>query len=181
MSCEAQQRWPANRAAGMVLLALAAVALAACKSKPPPLEIPKPITASVSIVAASDLNPNAQGRPSPVFLRLLLLRDGTKFLNSEFDDVTAKSDQVLAAALLGRDERMVLPGSQVTVTLEVPPEARVLGVVAEYSNLPESRWRTATAVTEGGLLSQFKGHSLLVSVGRQSVTTEFIAAKTKSR
>ena len=180
MSCEAQQRWPANRAAGIVLLALA-LALAACKSKPPPLEIPKPITASVSIVAAQDLNPNAQGRPSPVFLRLLLLRDGTKFLNSEFDDVTAKSDQVLAAALLGRDERMVLPGSQVTVTLEVPPEARVLGVVAEYSNLPESRWRAATAVTEGGLLSQFKGHSLLVSVGRQSVTTEFIAAKTKSR
>jgi type VI secretion system protein VasD len=170
---------PATRTAGIALLVTFAAAGAACKSKPPPVEIPKPITAVVSIVAAPDLNPNRDGRPSPVFLRLLLLRDGARFLNAGFDDVTAKSDQVLSASLLGRDERMVQPGSAITVTLEVPPEARMLGVVAEYSDLPDSRWRAATPVTEGGLLSQFKGHSLLVSVGRQSVSTEFVAAKSR--
>jgi type VI secretion system protein VasD len=165
------------RTAGLVLLLTCAAVVAACKSKPPPVEIPKPITAVVSIVAAPDLNPNRDGRPSPVFLRLLLLRDGAKFLSSGFDDVTVKSEQVLAAALIGRDERMVQPGSALKVTLEVPPEARMLGVVAEFSDLPDSRWRAATSLTEGGLLSQFKGHSLLVSVGRQSVSTEFIAAQ----
>jgi type VI secretion system protein VasD len=165
--------------AGIALLAMLGGALAACKSKPPPVEVPKPILASVSIVAAPDLNPNRDGRASPVFLRLLLLKDGAKFLNAEFDDLTTKADQVLAASLLGRDERMVQPGASLKVTLEVPPEARMLGVVAEYSNLPDSRWRTATPVTEGGLLSQLKGHSLLVSVGRQGVTTEFIAAQSR--
>jgi len=165
------------RAADIVAWLMLAAVIAACKSKPPPVEIPKPITAVVSIVAAPDLNPNREGRPSPVFLRLLLLRDGAKFLNAGFDDVTIKSEQVLAASLIGRDERMVEPGAAIKVTLEVPPEARMLGVVAEFSDLPDSRWRASTPITEGGLLSQFKGHSLLVSVGRQSVSTEFIAAQ----
>ena len=156
---------------------LAATGLVACKSKPPPVEIPKPIIATVSIVAAQDLNPNREGRPSPVFLRLFLLRDGGKFLNAEFDDVTSKADQVLAAALVGRNERMVEPVSAVKITLEVPPEARQLGVVAEFSDLPNSRWRAATPVAQGGLLSQFKGHTLLLSVGRSSVSTEFIPEK----
>jgi type VI secretion system protein VasD len=170
---------PAARAAGTVLLVTLAAVAAACKSKPPPVEIPKPITAVVSIVAAPDVNPNREGRPSPVFVRLLLLRDGAKFLNGGFDEVTVKADQVLAASLLGRDERMVQPGSAINVTLEVPPEARMLGVVAEFADLPASRWRAATPVAEGGLLSQFKGHSLLVSVGRQGVSTEFVAAKSR--
>jgi type VI secretion system protein VasD len=168
-----------RRRPGLALLSvlLATLALTACKSKPPAVVIPKPIIATVSIVAAQDLNPNRDGRPSPVFLRLLLLRDGGKFSSAEFDEVTAKADQVLAAALLGRDERMIEPGSSVKITLEVPPEARVLGVVAEYSALPDSRWRAVTPMAEGGLLSQFKGHTLLVSVGRRSVSTEFIPEK----
>ena len=156
---------------------IATLALVACKSKPPPVEIPKPIIATVSIVVAQDVNPNRDGRSSPVFLRLFLLRDGGKFLNAEFDDVTAKADQVLAASLVGRNERMVEPGSSVKITLEIPPEARMLGVVAEFSDLPNSRWRAATPVAQGGLLSQFKGQTLLISVGRSSVSTEFIPEK----
>jgi type VI secretion system protein VasD len=164
--------------AAALLVALAAV-LVACKSKPPKVEVPKPINAVVSIVAAPDLNPNRQGRASPVFLRLFLLKDSTQFVNAEFDDVTVKSEQVLAASLVGRDERMVEPGSTIKLTLEVPPEARVLGVVAEFADLPDSRWRTSTAATEGGLLSQFKGHSLQVSLGRLSVSTEFVPARSQ--
>ena len=156
---------------------LATLALGACKSKPPPVEIPKPIIATVSIMAAQDVNPNRGGRPSPVFVRLFLLRDGGKFLSAEFDDVTAKADQVLAAALVGRNERMIEPGASVKMTLEVPPEARMLGVVAEFSDLPNSRWRAATPLAQGGLLAQFKAHTLLVSVGRNSVSTEFIPEK----
>lgn len=162
-----------------VLLSIALVLIASCKSKPPPVEIPKPVSAVVSIVAAADINPNREGRPSPVFLRLLVLKDSARFLNGEFDEVTAKSDQVLAAALVARDERMIEPGSAVKITLEIPPEARMLGVVAEYSDLAASRWRTVTPAAAGGLLAQFKGRSLLVSVGRQSVSTEFVAATGK--
>jgi type VI secretion system protein VasD len=164
------------RAALTGLLVTSVLVMTGCKSKPPAVEPPKPITVVVSIAAAPDLNPNREGRPSPVFLRLWVLRDGTKFLNAGFDDVTVKSDQVLAGTLIGRDERMVQPGAVVRIPLEIPPEARMLGVVAEFADLPASRWRAFTPLTEGGL-SQLKGHTLLVSLGRQSVSTEFVPAQ----
>ena len=170
MTAAARAATPATFAAAMFATILAML-LAACRSTPPPPPPPpKPVTAVVTIVSAADLNPNHSGRASPVFLRLFQLKDGAKFLNASFDDVTMRSDQVLAAALVSREERMVEPGSTVTVNLEVPPEARLLGVVAEYSDLANSQWRAASPPTEGGLLTLFRDHSLLVTVGRQSVS-----------
>jgi type VI secretion system protein VasD len=157
---------------------LAAVNLLACKSAPapPPVVASPPIIATVMIVVAPDVNPNGSGRPSPVFLRLYQLRDGAKFLNSEFDDVTTRSDQVLAATLIGRDERMVQPGTTMTLSLAIAPEARLLGVVAEYRDLANSQWRAVSPAPAGGVLTLFKDHSLMVTVGRDAVTVSVIAS-----
>lgn len=163
---------PATRSAVRVAQAAVAAgliaALASCKSEPPQ-EPPKPVAATVTIVGASDLNPNHEGRASPVYLRLYQLKDGSKFLNASFDDVTTRSDQVLAAALVAREERMVEPGTTVTVNLEVPPETQLLGVVAEYSDIGNSQWRAASPAPPGGLLTLFADHSLLITVARQAV------------
>jgi len=146
--------------------------LAGCGSKPPAVpEQPKPIAVSVSVIASPDLNPNREGRPSPVFLRLLVLRDGTKFLDAGFDEVTGKLDQTLAGSLIGRDERLVQPGVTLKIPLEIAPEARMLGVVAEFADLPASRWRASTALTAESL----KDHTLRVVVGRQSVSADLAA------
>jgi type VI secretion system protein VasD len=158
----------ALRVAQAALAAALIGALASCKSAPPP-EPPKPVTATLTIIGAADLNPNHEGRASPVYLRLYQLKDGSKFLTASFDDVTARSDQVLASALVAREERMVEPGATVTVNLEVPPETRLLGVVAEYADLADSQWRAASPEPAGGLLTLFADHSLLITVGRQAV------------
>jgi type VI secretion system protein VasD len=159
----------AARVAQAALAAALIGALAACKSAPPPPEPPKPVTATVTIIGAADLNPNREGRASPVYLRLYQLKDGSKFLNASFDDVTARSDSVLAAALVAREERMVEPGATVSVNLEVPPETRLLGVVVEYADLADSQWRAASPEPAGGLLTLFQDHSLLITVGRSAV------------
>jgi type VI secretion system protein VasD len=168
---------------GAALLAAAALAvcvgLAACKSPrhpPPPAPPPPPIVARVTIVVAADVNPNGSGRPSPVFLRLYQLRDAAKFQNGEFDEVTQRSDQTLAASLLGRDEHMVEPGTTTTLTLAIAPETRLLGVVAEYRDLANSQWRAQSPAPDGGLLTLFKEHSLMVNVNRQAVAVSVIAA-----
>ena len=68
------------------------------------------------VVVAPDVNPNRSGRASPVFLRVFALRDPSKFQNAEFDDVTLRTDATLAATLIGREERMVEPGSTISAT-----------------------------------------------------------------
>ncbi|MGO9992894.1 MAG: type VI secretion system lipoprotein TssJ [Steroidobacteraceae bacterium] len=137
---------------------------------PPPAPPPQPLDVEVRVIAAPDLNPNRSGRPSPVFLRVFELRDPSKFLSAEFDDVTLHADSTLAGTLIGREERMVEPGSTVALALKIDPATRLLGVVAEYSDLANSRWRATSPAPPGGLLTLFKDQSLVIILDRQAVT-----------
>ena len=122
------------------------------------------------MIAAPDVNPNRSGRASPVFLRVFELRDPSKFLNAEFDEVTLHADTALAGTVIGREERMVEPASTVVLALKIDPGTRLLGVVAEYSDLANSRWRATSPAPVGGLLAMFKDQSLVINVDRQAVS-----------
>jgi type VI secretion system protein VasD len=157
-----------------------AALLAACRSAPPPAPPPpppKPIDVAISIVAAPDLNPNRNGRPSPVFLRVYQLRNASKFLNADFDDLSMRADATLAATLIGRDERMVEPATTTDLALKIDPETQLLGVIAEYSDLANSQWRGASPAPGGGLLSLFKNRSLVIKLDRQAVSVVAAPAK----
>jgi type VI secretion system protein VasD len=160
-----------NKARAGVLVTLA-VMLAGCAHAPPPPPPapPQPLDVEVRVIVAPDVNPNRSGRASPVFLRVFALRDPSKFLNAEFDDVTLRTDATLAATLIGREERMVEPASTVVLALKIDPATRLLGVVAEYSDLANSRWRATSPAPAGGLLALFKDQSLVINLNRQTVS-----------
>jgi type VI secretion system protein VasD len=159
-----------KRRIGGVLVTLAALLSGCAHAPPPPPPPPQPLDVEVRVVVAPDVNPNRSGRASPVFLRVFALRDPSKFQNAEFDDVTLRTDATLAATLIGREERMVEPGSTILLTLKIDPATRLLGVVAEYSDLANSRWRATSPAPAGGLLALFKDQSLLIHVDRQAVS-----------
>jgi type VI secretion system VasD/TssJ family lipoprotein len=56
------------------------------------------------------------------------------------------------------------------LTLKIDPATRLLGVVAEYSDLANSRWRAASPAPAGGLLALFKDQSLVINLDRQAVS-----------
>ncbi len=159
-----------KRRIGGVLVTLAALLSGCAHAPPPPPPPPQPLDVEVRVVVAPDVNPNRSGRASPVFLRVFALRDQAKFQNAEFDDVTLRADATFAATLIGREERMVEPGSTISLTLKIDPATRLLGVVAEYSDLANSRWRATSPAPAGGLLAMFKDQSLLIHVDRQAVS-----------
>ncbi|MHB8723141.1 MAG: type VI secretion system lipoprotein TssJ [Steroidobacteraceae bacterium] len=168
-----------GRHIGCSLAALAAMfaALGGCRHAPPPLPPPppQPLDVEIRVMVAPDVNPNRSGRASPVFLRVFALRDPSKFLNAEFDDVTQRADATLAGTLIGREERMVEPGSSVLLALKIDPATRLLGIVAEYSDLANSRWRATSPAPAGGLLTLFKDQSLVINVDRQAVSAAAVA------
>src|ERR1700674_1866067 len=88
-------------------LAVLAGMLAGCAHAPPPAPPPpppQPLDVEVRVIVAPDVNPNRSGRASPVFLRVFELRDPSKFMNAEFDDLTLRADTTLAGTLIGREE-----------------------------------------------------------------------------
>jgi type VI secretion system protein VasD len=171
----------ARRRRGRLFAVLLPWWLTGCAHAPPPPPPPPPqaIDVEVRVIAAGDINPNRSGRASPVFLRVFELRDASKFLNAEFDDVTLHADTTLAAALIAREERMVEPNSTLKLDLKIDPQARLLGVVAEYSDLANSRWRATSPAPAGGLLTLFKDQSLVIRLDRQAVSAAAVPAKGK--
>jgi type VI secretion system protein VasD len=167
-----------GRHIGGALAVLAAVLAGCSHAPPPPPPPPQPIDVDVRIIAAPDVNPNRSGRPSPIFLRVFELRDPSKFVNAEFDDLTLHGDTALAGTLISREERMVDPGSSAVLALKIDPGTRLLGVVAEFSDLANSRWRATSPAPAGGLLALFKDQALVINLDRQAVSVS-AAAKGK--
>ena len=141
------QRLEPTRCAWRALLALAIAlggALAGCKSKPPkPPAPPPPVILTLNLAASADVNPDAQGRPSPVVVRVYQLKDG--------------------AALAARQEFELAPSEQRSVTLKPPPDVRVIGGAVAYRDIRNARWRAQLGVPE-------RSQAVLVNVARTSVS-----------
>jgi type VI secretion system protein VasD len=124
------------------VLTAALWALAACGGSAPT----KPLTTKASIIASNEVNPNAQGRASSVHLLIFQLRDESAFMNADFASLVEKEQETLGASLVQRAEADLSPGDERELVLNISPEARVLGVVAELANYRNAEWRAFTRV-----------------------------------
>ncbi len=79
-------------AAGIGVLAL----LAACAGGPP-----KPAVAKAQLVVASDVNPDAEGRASPVVVRVYQLKEEGAFNSADFFALFDKEQETLGAEPAG--------------------------------------------------------------------------------
>jgi type VI secretion system protein VasD len=140
-------------------------ALAACASGPP-----KATKARMTVLAQSDVNPDASGRPSPVVVRVYQLQQDAKFANAEFFALFDDEQQTLGADLLARDEITLAPGERKEVQVEVKGEAKFLGAVAAYRDIRNSQWRVVQAAPKKGLLDVFKKDGVQVNVARAKVS-----------
>jgi len=120
-----------------IVLILAVLLLSGCASSK--VAVPAPFT--VVIVADSDLNPDRNGQPMPVQVKLLRLRSDTAFNGGDFFTLYEKEDQLLGADLVGRETLMVQPGETRTITGKSSGQERMLGVVVAYRELENGIWR----------------------------------------
>lgn len=115
------------------------------KVEPPPP--PKPILVvparqlQLTVQAGDSINPDYQNRPSPVVVRIYLLRAEISFGSADFFSLFERDAATLGADLLAREEFQLRPGRVVAISREFPPEARFLGIVVAFRNVERSAWR----------------------------------------
>ncbi|WP_282609174.1 type VI secretion system lipoprotein TssJ [Pelagibius sp. Alg239-R121] len=102
---------------------------------------PSPTVIDLSISAALNINPNAQGRASPVVLRVYHLTSPNAFEEADFFQLFEQDAAILGQDMIGREEIIVTPGAAQKVSQEVGPEVRYLGVIAAYRETETSVWR----------------------------------------
>lgn len=95
----------------------------------------------LQLEASAQLNPDINGRPSPVVLRLLELKNPALFETVDFFSLYSQPKDLLAPDLVASEELELRPGESRLLKLHVNSASRYVGVVAAYRDLPETRWR----------------------------------------
>ena len=147
------------------VLAVLAAVLAGCGSAPA-----KPIEAKARIVAAADVNPNSEGRPSPIHVRIFQLKEDGAFMDADFWALMDKEQETLAASLVQRLEFDLTPGEAKDFPLKIAPEARVLGVMAEYADYRNAQWRVIAQAPNKSLMDLIKKDRVTIGIDKNKAS-----------
>lgn len=128
----------------------ALVLLAGCASLSPYSDLTK---LNLKLTASDQLNPDLNGRPSPVVLRLIELKHPVAFENADFFSLYERAKESLAPDLVTSEELELRPGESIELKLSIESTSRYVGVLAAYRDLPETRWRYVVPVTPMALTS----------------------------
>ena len=96
------------------LFAILSVFLFACAGPPQP----KPHKLQIDISATNDVNPDIDGRPSPVILHVLELSAIDEFNKADFFSLTSNDASALGGDVQNKTEVILTPGSSKSLSLE---------------------------------------------------------------
>ncbi len=102
---------------------------------------PSPTVVDLSIAAALNINPNAQGRASPVVLRVYHLASPNAFEEADFFQLFEQDAAILGPDMIAREEIIITPGAAQKLSQEVTPDVRHVGVIVAYRETETSVWR----------------------------------------
>lgn len=108
---------------------------------------PAPTKISMNVEASGDVNPNAEGRASPVVLRIYSLKSPAIFNEADIFQLFEAEAATLGPDLLGREEVVVMPGSSQLLDREVPDDTTYIGVIANFRDADHAIWRGSAPIT----------------------------------
>jgi type VI secretion system protein VasD len=132
---------PTLRSSLLAVTGLLATALLASCAKPPPP--PKPKVLTVELQAAPNLNPNVNGRPSPVVVRLYELKSVAQFQSADFLSLFEKDQSLLGADVAVREEFVLSPGESKSVKRDIGGDSKFVAVMAAFRDLERAKWRAS--------------------------------------
>jgi type VI secretion system protein VasD len=150
---------------GVLAASLALIFLFAsgCASSPE-----KTDKARMTISALPAVNPDANGRPSPIVVRVYQLKAEDKFSDADFFELFDDDQKVLGADILGREEVTLSPGEDREVEYAVKRDAKFVGVMAAYRDIRNSQWRVVKPAPKKGWLDLFGKDAIAVKLGRDT-------------
>ncbi|MDR6234515.1 type VI secretion system lipoprotein TssJ [Pseudomonas oryzihabitans] len=114
-----------------------ALLLGACTSQ----KVPDPTRLDLTLNGGEDLNPDLNGRPSPLVVRLIELKNPVGFENADFFPLYDNAKQALAPDWVAEEEIELRPGETRELKLRLQGDSRYVGIYGAYRNLGESQWR----------------------------------------
>lgn len=95
---------------------------------------------------ANHVNPDLDGRPSPVVVKVYELASRTRFMNQDFFVLYDAPESVLGVDLLRKEELEFQPGDRYEFDMSLSPAARYVAVVVAYRDIEKARWKAVVEV-----------------------------------
>jgi type VI secretion system protein VasD len=133
---------PLLKTTGLLLSAMAILVIASCGGAP------KMKAMTVSVGAAATVNPDSQGRPSPVILHVLELKSTDQFNRLDYFSLTNNVQGTLGGDLVNQTQLVMTPDSTRMVNLELNPQSTAVGFVAGYRDMDNAVWRQTVELTD---------------------------------
>lgn len=126
-----------------LLVGSASTLVAACASAP------KPRTSILDFTITVDrsVNPNENGNPSPIVMRIYELKSDTTFNSLDFFTLYDNDTAALGADMIGRREFELMPSSKSQMRTETSYETQYVGVIAGFRDINSSTWRASKQIT----------------------------------
>jgi type VI secretion system protein VasD len=129
-----------------------------------------PVRTKTYLTAEGDLNPDANGRASPVVVRVFELKNDAEFVAADFFSLYERERESLGSSLLSRQEYVLQPGERRELWLPVPRDAAYIGVVAAFRDIRSTRWRTIARAPHKGVTDTFSRDTVRILAGHGGVT-----------
>ncbi|MDP2713483.1 type VI secretion system lipoprotein TssJ [Rheinheimera sp.] len=130
----------------LVVLWLSLSVLAGCQA----VYATFPPSTKLHFRVAQDINPDLDGRPSPVIIKVYELASKTVFENQDFFALYDNPEVILRTDLLKKDELVFEPGQRTEYRMTLQPATRAVAVVAAYRDIEGARWRAVVDVKPTG-------------------------------
>jgi type VI secretion system protein VasD len=130
----------------LTLLSFAMLVLAGCQA----VYATFPPSTTLHFRVAADVNPDFDGRPSPVIIKVYELASKTVFENQDFFALYDSPEAILRTDLLKKDELVFEPGQRIEYQMTLQPATKAVAVVAAYRDIEGARWRAVTDVRPTG-------------------------------
>lgn len=142
-----------------LMLVFASFILAGCagETRPDPTSIDLMLTASPAV------NPDRNGRASPVLVRVYELRSAGTFETADFFVLLEQDQTALGGELVNRWEFQLDPGETTRLEANFQPSSSALGIMVAYRDIERAQWRAVQAVEVSS------ENELTVIVGRLAV------------
>lgn len=119
---------------------------------------------AINVFADSSINPNEDGTPSPVVVRVYTLKGDAAFNQADYFDLLDNDTDALGADLIAKQEIELKPGDQQVLDRPTTKEAEFIGVIVGFRDISAAQWRTTFE------LKSKRGNKLTVLISGLSVT-----------
>ncbi|MEO6563753.1 MAG: type VI secretion system lipoprotein TssJ [Nitrosospira sp.] len=150
---------PLSRLTGIISVTILLL-LGGCASAP------KPTIVKISLHAQPSINPDSNGRASPVVVKLYELKSAAAFDASDFFSIFDSEQKTLGAELLNSEVLQLRPGGNLEFDRPLNTDTRYLAAVAAFRDLEHSQWRATLALPPkekiSRVLIQLDGNRILI-------------------